>query len=124
MVGTRSERARPRAVLARARPGDDRAPFWLCSDARRRPRRDAAARASCDNALCQRSAPDHVEVSSALNRREWSIRRNLAQCPLADLRGPRRLARELRDMARADPELVAADLERLRQLLGEQLTLW
>jgi len=79
----------------------------------------------CDNPLCQRIAPGHVEVSSALrNRREWSIRRNLPDCPLADPRGPRRRARELRDMARTDPELVAADFERLRQLLGEQLTLW
>ena len=44
--------------------------------------------------------------------------------PLADPRGPRRRARELRDLAREDPELVAADLERLRQLMGEQLPLW
>lgn len=79
----------------------------------------------CDNPLCQRIAPDHVVVSSAAeNRREWSIRRNQLGSPLADPRGPRRRARELRDMARLDPELVAADLARLRQLLGEQLTLW
>lgn len=79
----------------------------------------------CDNPLCQRIAPEHVVVSSAAqNRREWSIRRNLPDSPLADPRGPRRRARELRDMARLDPELVAADLNRLRQLLGEQLTLW
>lgn len=79
----------------------------------------------CDNPLCQRIAPEHVVVSSAAqNRREWSIRRKLPDSPLADPRGPRRRARELRDMARLDPELVAADLDRLRQLLGEQLTLW
>jgi hypothetical protein len=30
----------------------------------------------------------------------------------------------LRDLARADPDLVAADLARLRQLLGNQLRLW
>lgn len=79
----------------------------------------------CDNPLCQRVASDHVVVSSAAqNRREWSIRRSQPDSPLADPRGPRRRARELRDLAREDPELVAADLERLRQLLGEQLTLW
>lgn len=79
----------------------------------------------CDNVLCQRIAPGHVVVSSASqNRREWSIRRNLPDSPLADPRGARRRARELRDLARADPDLVAADLARLRQLLGDQLTLW
>lgn len=79
----------------------------------------------CDNPLCQRIAPGHVVVSSAAqNRREWSIRRSLPDSPLADPRGPRRRACELRDMARVDPELVAADLARLRQLLGEQLALW
>jgi len=30
----------------------------------------------------------------------------------------------LRDLAREDPALVAADLERLRALYGEQLALW
>lgn len=79
----------------------------------------------CDNPLCQRIAPGHVVVSSAAeNRREWSIRRQLPDNPLADPRGPRRRARELRDMARTDPQLVADELARLRQLLGEQLTLW
>lgn len=79
----------------------------------------------CDNPLCQRIAPGHVVVSSAAqNRREWAIRRALTDGPLADPRGPRRRSRELRDLARTDPELVAADLDRLRQLLGEQLTLW
>jgi hypothetical protein len=78
----------------------------------------------CDNPLCQRVAPGHVVVSSALqNRREWAIRRSLPG-PLGDPRGPRRRARELRDLARTDPGQVAADLERLRRLLGEQLTLW
>ena len=79
----------------------------------------------CDNPLCQRIAPGHVVVSSAAqNRREWSIRRQWMDGPLADPRGPRRRARELRDMARVDPHLVAVELARLRQLLGEQLTLW
>ena len=54
----------------------------------------------CDNPLLQRIAPGHVEVSSALrNRREWSIRRNQPDSPLADPRGPRRRASELRAMA-------------------------
>lgn len=79
----------------------------------------------CDNPLCQRVAPGHVVVSSAReNRREWAARRHLVDSPLADPRGPRRRARELRDLARQDPELVADDLARLRQLLGDQLTLW
>jgi len=71
----------------------------------------------CDNPLCQRIAPEHVVVSSAAqNPREWPIRRRLPDSPLADPRGPRRRARELRDMAKVDPELVAADLARLWQL--------
>jgi hypothetical protein len=79
----------------------------------------------CDNVLCQRIAPGHVVVSrAAQNRREWSIRRILPGSPLADPRGPRRRARALRDLARVDPDLVAADLARLRQLLGDQLRLW
>lgn len=79
----------------------------------------------CDNPLCQRIAPGHVVVSTnAANRREWALRRQLPDNPLADPRGPRRRARELRDMARTDPQLVADELTRLRQLLGEQLTLW
>jgi hypothetical protein len=79
----------------------------------------------CHNPLCQRIAPDHVVVSSAAqNRREWSVQRRLPYSPLADPRGPRRRARELRDLAREDPQLVADDLARLQELLGEQLTLW
>jgi hypothetical protein len=79
----------------------------------------------CDNPLCQRIGPGHVVVSSYLqNRREWAIRRRCLNSPLADPRGPRRRARELRDLAREDPDQVAVDLERLRRLLGEQLSLW
>ena len=79
----------------------------------------------CDNPLCQRVGPGHVVASSAaLNRREWVIRRLLAGSPLADPRGPRRRARELRDLARQDPSAVAADLGRLRERIGEQLPLW
>lgn len=79
----------------------------------------------CDNPLCQRVGPGHVVVSSAVeNRREWATRRQLAGSPLTDPRGPRRRARTLRDLARADPAGVATDLDRVRLLLGEQLPLW
>ena len=79
----------------------------------------------CDNPLCQRVGEGHVVASSyAENRREWAIRREHAGSPLADPRGARQRARELRDLARRDPALVAADLARLRRLFGQQLTLW
>lgn len=74
---------------------------------------------------CQRIAPRHVVVSSARqNRAEWAVQRRLPYSPLADPRGPRRRARELRDLERQDPQLVADDLARLQELLDEQLTLW
>ena len=76
----------------------------------------------CDNPLCQRVHPEHVVASSdAENRREWAARRELSGSPLGDPRGARRRAHELRDLARQDPALVAADLARLRALYGEQL---
>lgn len=79
----------------------------------------------CDNPLCQRVHPEHVVPSSyAENRREWALRRAFSGSPLGDPRGARRHAHELRDMARQDPALVAADLARLRALYGEQLKLW
>ncbi|WP_299520929.1 hypothetical protein [uncultured Serinicoccus sp.] len=79
----------------------------------------------CDNPLCQRVHPSHVVASSyEENRREWVARRDLAGSALGDPRGARRRARELRDLARQDPALVAADLARLRALYGEQLLLW
>ncbi|WP_457255968.1 hypothetical protein [Pedococcus sp. P5_B7] len=79
----------------------------------------------CDNPLCQRIDPRHVVASSYVeNRREWAIRKALSGSPLADPRGARRRARELRDKARQDPALVAADLRRLREMYGEQLPLW
>ena len=78
----------------------------------------------CDNPLCQRVGPGHVVASSyAENRREWAIRRDLTGSPLGDPRGSRQRARELRDLARRDPALVAADLARLRAVYGEQLPL-
>jgi hypothetical protein len=40
-----------------------------------------------------------VVLSSAeQNRREWSVQRRMPYSPLADPRGPRRRARELRDL--------------------------
>ncbi len=79
----------------------------------------------CDNPLCQRVGPGHVVVSSALeNRREWALRRHLPGGALSDPRGARVRARVLRDLARADPAGVAADLDAVRGLLGEQLVLW
>ncbi len=79
----------------------------------------------CDNPLCQRVGQDHVVASSyTANRREWAARREVAGSPLGDPRGSGRRARELRDLARQDPALVAADLTRLRALYGEQLPLW
>ncbi|CAN7512730.1 hypothetical protein [Knoellia sp. LjRoot47] len=79
----------------------------------------------CDNPLCQRVHPEHVVASTYVeNRREWAIRRALTGSPLGDPRGARRRALELRNMAREDPQLVAADLRRLRRIFGEQLPLW
>jgi hypothetical protein len=79
----------------------------------------------CDNPLCQRVGEGHVVASSYVeNRREWAARKELSGSPLGDPRGSRRRARELRDLAKEDPGLVAADLARLRRLYGEQLALW
>jgi len=79
----------------------------------------------CDNPLCQRVGPGHVVISSTLlNRREWAQRRHVLGTPLTDPRGPKHRARALRDLARQDPAAVAADLERLRRLHGEQLPIW
>lgn len=79
----------------------------------------------CDNPLCQRVHPEHVVRSTyAANRREWAIRKNLTGSPLGDPRASRRRARELRDLAREDPALLAADQAALLELYGEQLPLW
>lgn len=79
----------------------------------------------CDNPLCQRVGDGHVVASSYVeNRREWAARKELSGSPLGDPRGSRRRARELRDLAKQDPGLVAADLARLRRVYGEQLALW
>lgn len=67
----------------------------------------------------------HVVASSYVeNRREWAARRDVTGSPLGDACGARRRARELRDLARTDPALVAADLARLRRAFGEQPALW
>ncbi|MCM3556359.1 hypothetical protein M3697_14810 [Janibacter melonis] len=79
----------------------------------------------CDNPLCQRVDDEHVVVSSyRQNRREWSARKDLTGSPLGDARGARARARELRDLARRDPALVAEDQRRLLALYGEQMHLW
>ena len=79
----------------------------------------------CDNPLCQRIGSEHLVVSSPQeNRREWGIRRGLAGSPLGDPRGPRERARILRDLLRADPNLVATELAQFRARYGEQLPLW
>jgi hypothetical protein len=79
----------------------------------------------CDYPLCQRVGRGHLVASStAQNRREWVIRRLLAGIRWPTPRGPRRRARELRDLARQDPCAVAADLSWLRGRIGEQLPLW
>lgn len=79
----------------------------------------------CDNPLCQRVHPEHVVRSTYVaNRLEWAIRKKLTGSPLGDPRGSRRRARELRDLAREDPALLAADQAALLALYGEQLPLW
>ena len=79
----------------------------------------------CDNPLCQRVGDGHVVASSAgENRREGAARRGRIGTPLSDPRGARGRARTLRDLARTDPADVAADLTRVRRLLGQQLPLW
>ncbi len=79
----------------------------------------------CDNPLCQRIAPGHVEASTyRQNRQEWVTRRHVLGTPLADPRGARRRAQVLRELARTDPDLVSAELERLRSERGVQLALW
>lgn len=65
-----------------------------------------------------------VASSYVENRREWAARRDVTGSPLGGARGARRRARELRDLARTDPALVAADLARLRRMFGEQPPLW
>lgn len=79
----------------------------------------------CDNPLCQRISPEHVAPSTAsLNRNEWLARRFITAGPLADPRGPRRRAQELRDLARVHPDAVRADINRIEQLIGHQPALF
>jgi hypothetical protein len=79
----------------------------------------------CDNPLCQRMHPQHVVASSyAENRREWAVRKQLAGSPLGHPHGSRARARQLRDLARADPGLVADELAGLLARYGEQEPLW
>lgn len=92
-------------------PGDRLAQVRVRGDERGgRARGRAAARTPVPHPLRQRIAPSHVVVSSAgQNRREWSVQRRSPFSTLADPRGPRRRARELRNLAREDPQLVADD---------------
>lgn len=79
----------------------------------------------CDNPLCQRIGPGHVEVSSAvMNRREWVSRRDRHDSPLADPRGARGRAEVLRALARSDPRGVRDEIERVQASLPHQLALW
>ncbi len=81
----------------------------------------------CDNPLCQRVGPGHVEASSYLaNRREWALRRHTVRNPLRDRRGARGRARAVRDLLRLDPR-AASLLEVTRNGLRHdeaQLPLW
>ncbi len=81
----------------------------------------------CDNPLCQRVGPGHVETSSHWeNRREWASRRHTAGNPPRDRRGPRGRARAVRDALRVDTSLRRL-LEASRDGLGAdeaQLPLW
>jgi hypothetical protein len=81
----------------------------------------------CDNPLCQRIGPGHVEASSAWrNRQEWLMRRHTIGTPLRDQRGARGRARAVRDALRVDPTGVRA-VEVMRSGLAgdlEQLPLW
>lgn len=78
----------------------------------------------CDNPLCQRIGPGHVEESTAaLNRRAYLARRFVAGSPLGDARGACDRSRQLRDLTRADPAAVGAEQARLLRL-GLQLPLF
>lgn len=78
----------------------------------------------CDNPLCQRIGPGHVQPSShAQNRRAYLARRFVAGSPLGDARGARGRSRQLRDLSRAEPAAVAAEQVRLLRL-GLQLALF
>jgi hypothetical protein len=79
----------------------------------------------CDNPLCQRVGAGHLVASSAReNRREWVLRRDRADSPLADPRGARQRAEALRDLARVDPHGVHTEIARVTGALPEQLGLW
>ena len=65
----------------------------------------------CDNPLCQRIGPDHVDPSSHVGN------------PLGDSRGARGRSRKLGDLTRADPAAVAAEQTRLLRV-GLQLPLF
>ena len=79
----------------------------------------------CDNPLCQLIAPRHVVRSSpGENRREWAARRRLAGGALADRRGPRGRAREVRDSIRAGGDALDLVAASGFGQDGVQLALW
>ena len=62
----------------------------------------------CDNPLCQRIGPGHVEASSAWrNWQEWVMRHDSIGGPLRDARGAQGWSRALRDVVRRDPTAVS-----------------
>lgn len=81
----------------------------------------------CDNPICQRIGPGHVEASSAWrNRQEWVQRRHTIGGALRDSRGARGRARALRDAIRDDPtgRTVAATVVAGLRADAAQLPLW
>jgi hypothetical protein len=58
----------------------------------------------CDNQLCQRIGPGHVEPWTAWrNRHDWLMRRHTLGGLLRDVRGARGRALAVRDTLRRDP---------------------
>ncbi len=79
----------------------------------------------CDNPLCQLIAPRHVVRSSpSKNRRELGDRRRLAGGALADRRGARGRAREVRDAIRAGGDALDLVAASGFGQDGVQLALW
>lgn len=81
----------------------------------------------CDNPLCQRIGPGHVEASSAWrNRQEWVMRRDTIGGPLRDARGARGRSRALRDAVRRDPTSVSLSTAIVEGMAADaaQVPLW
>ncbi len=81
----------------------------------------------CDNPLCQRIGPGHVEASSSWrNRQEWVMRRDTIGGPLRDARGARGRSRALRDAVRRDPTAVSLSAAIVEGMANDaaQVPLW